>query len=118
MAPELIFGEDDGSIPPVTKATDIYAFGCLALEISTGEIPWETVRSNFRVTTFISRGRAPPRPEGEIASRELDDDLWELIRICWRRDPSQRPNITFVQTGLRSIRQRRSSPIPGVPVLH
>ncbi|KDQ17017.1 hypothetical protein BOTBODRAFT_30405 [Botryobasidium botryosum FD-172 SS1] len=117
MAPELIIGENDESIPRVTKATDVYGFGCLALEISTGEIPWEAIRSNLVVTVRLFQGGTPPRPKGEVASRELDDDLWELIQTCWRGDPSQRPNITFVRAGLRSIRQRRCDPVRGVPVL-
>ncbi|KDQ11732.1 hypothetical protein BOTBODRAFT_450643 [Botryobasidium botryosum FD-172 SS1] len=99
MAHELLFNE---SADPraATKASDMWALGCLALEISTGEIPWQAIQCIPRVIALVYCGFTPPRPTGEIAARLLDDDLWHLIETCWHHDPDQRPDISTFRKDL------------------
>ncbi|KDQ11730.1 hypothetical protein BOTBODRAFT_450621 [Botryobasidium botryosum FD-172 SS1] len=106
MAPELLFNER-GGLRTVTKASDIWALGCLYLEIMTGEIPWERVPNNAKVIILVHKGETPPRPKGEIAARLLYDDLWRVIKSCWRYDHRRRPEISTVQEDLRHVLEKR-----------
>ncbi|KDQ11728.1 hypothetical protein BOTBODRAFT_35158 [Botryobasidium botryosum FD-172 SS1] len=106
MAPELLFNER-GGLRTVTKASDIWALGCLYLQIMTGEIPWERVPNNAKVIILVHKGETPPRPKGEVAARLLHDDLWRVIRSCWRYDDRRRPEISTVQEDLRHVLEKR-----------
>ncbi|KDQ12098.1 hypothetical protein BOTBODRAFT_77498, partial [Botryobasidium botryosum FD-172 SS1] len=90
MAPELYFPSGD-ELAPVTKEGDIYAFGCLAVEILTDQWPWYGIQSDHEVMLRVYEGQMSPRPEGELAACELSDELWTLIKFCWQYDPSRRP---------------------------
>ena len=92
-----------------TKASDMYAFGMLAYEVSfdfwvtpqrysirtqifSDRLPFHDSKDTAVVITVITSDERPPRP----THPELSDKLWELIEKCWRRDPSQRPAIQEV----------------------
>ena len=51
---------------------------------------------------MITTNERPSRP----AHQQLSDQLWEMIEMCWRRDPSQRPTTrevtTFLEKSYRS----------------
>ncbi|KDQ06852.1 hypothetical protein BOTBODRAFT_192789 [Botryobasidium botryosum FD-172 SS1] len=102
MAPELFFPIKD-EVAPVTKEGDIYAFGCLAVEILTDQWPWYDIQSDRDVMLKVHEGQMSPRPESELAVRELTDELWELITSCWSYKPSERPRATAVHRRLLSV---------------
>jgi len=102
MAPELLF-TSNGDLAPVTKEGDVYAFGCLALEITTDEWPWHAIQNNHEVMLKVYEGRLSPRPESELAARELSDELWALIETCWSYKPSGRPQAHSAHSALLSI---------------
>ncbi|KDQ09301.1 hypothetical protein BOTBODRAFT_37212 [Botryobasidium botryosum FD-172 SS1] len=104
MAPELLFSEGD-DLAPVTKEGDVYAIGCLALELTTDEYPWYSIRNNQEFMLKVHGGHLSPRPENEVAARELSDELWALITSCWGYKPSERPQVTTVHSRLLSIIQ-------------
>lgn len=33
---------------------------------------------------------------GELKPEAMSNDLWEIVRICWAADPSQRPSMEEV----------------------
>jgi hypothetical protein len=37
---------------------------------------------------------------GEQKPEAMSDDLWEIVRMCWAVDPSQRPSMTEVDAML------------------
>ncbi|KDQ06850.1 hypothetical protein BOTBODRAFT_233332 [Botryobasidium botryosum FD-172 SS1] len=102
MAPELFFPSKD-EVAPVTKEGDVYAFGCLAVEILTDQWPWYGIQSDREVMLKVHEGQMSPRPESELALRELTDELWELITSCWSYKPSERPRATTIHNRLLSI---------------
>jgi serine/threonine protein kinase len=92
-----------------TKASDMYAFGMLAYEASSGfrtvprlhsiwaqifsgQVPFHDKQNTVAVITAITTDERPPRP----THQELSDQLWELIEKCWQTDPSHRPTIREV----------------------
>ncbi|KZV99892.1 kinase-like protein, partial [Exidia glandulosa HHB12029] len=58
MAPELLM---DAS-PRHTYATDIWACGCLFIEILSGTVPYHTKVTDIQVILSLSQREPPPRP--------------------------------------------------------
>jgi serine/threonine-protein kinase len=74
-----------------TKATDIYAFGCIAFALVTGH---------------------PPFPSGDFRERHLHEEpvrppvsprLQQLISLCLRKHPNARPSIASILKQLEGI---------------
>ena len=74
-----------------TKATDIYAFGCIAFALVTGH---------------------PPFPSGDFRERHLHEEparppvsprLQQLISLCLRKHPNARPSIESVLKQLEGL---------------
>jgi hypothetical protein len=42
---------------------------------------------------------------GELKPEAMSDDLWEIVRICWAVDPSQRPSMTEFDGMLARMRE-------------
>jgi len=62
-----------------TSKSDIYSFGCVALQVLSGKQPWSEVRQDSAVVLRLARGHKPGRPE----SQTLNDSHWNLIQDCW-----------------------------------
>lgn len=95
IAPEQI--DPDESLDCRTTKSDIYSFGCIALQgsslathdglvliliflqVLSGKQPWSEVREDAAVVLRLAKGQKPGRPK----SREMDDLHWELIQDCW-----------------------------------
>ena len=80
MAPEQMMGEDSGA------RMDVYAFGCLALELVTGDVP-------FRVTSFrqIYRDKVGHQvPPAEQLGPGIDRAFRDLIARAMAPEPEAR----------------------------
>src|ERR1043166_8670782 len=79
MAPEIFQGQK------YTTASDIYSFGMIMWEVMTGRRPFWDKSHDTDLIIEIVDGLRPPivtnAPEGYI----------ELMKKCWRSDPSKRP---------------------------
>jgi hypothetical protein len=42
---------------------------------------------------------------GELKPDAMNDDLWEIVRMCWAVDPSQRPSMAEVNGMLARMRE-------------
>ena len=78
-----------------TTRSDIYSFGCIALQggslgldagpmlislqVLSGKQPWSEVREDMAVVFRLTKGYKPGRPE----SGTLRDSDWNLIQQCW-----------------------------------
>ncbi|TFK35148.1 kinase-like domain-containing protein, partial [Crucibulum laeve] len=95
-APELYFEH-----PKITKACDVYSFGCVALHVFSGEIPFCNITSAYevRVLMELMQGRHPPRPIKHI----LTDVYWDFILFCWGTCMEDRPDIAEANTRLLKI---------------
>jgi serine/threonine protein kinase len=93
IAPEQV-QFDEETFNRTTKS-DIYSFGCVALQessldsdgrsilislqILSGKRPWSEVRQDSVVVLRLAKGHKPGRPESPM----LNDSHWNLIQHCW-----------------------------------
>ena len=96
MAPEQLRGEKDDS------RTDIYAFGALLYEMTTGRRPFEKDRPEALMFEIMHGSSRPVRSLRPEAPPELD----RLIESCLSKDPALRPaSAGAVSQSLRQIRE-------------
>ena len=92
IAPEQVDPEETFNR---TTKSDIYSFGCVALQgslldsdgrpmlislqVLSGQEPWSEVGEDSTVVLRLAKGHKPGRPE----SRTLNDSHWSLIQYCW-----------------------------------
>jgi serine/threonine protein kinase len=73
-----------------TSASDVWSYGILMYEcISDAQKPYPELKTNDLVISAVSRGHRMRRHES------CDPHLYEMMLLCWRADPTDRP--TFKQ---------------------
>ncbi len=83
MAPEAILGEAD-----VDRRADVYALGCVAYFLLTGQLVFEADTSMKMLLQHLHAQPVPPSERSELPiPRELD----ELVLACLQKDPNRRP---------------------------
>ena len=103
-APEQV--DPEGTFSWTTK-TDIYSFGCVALEgslldsdagpvltslqVFSGKRPWSEVVEDTAVVFRLAKGHKPGRPD----SRTLNDSHWSFIQHCWS-PMEERPTVEAI----------------------
>lgn len=80
VAPEVLDGK------PYTKAADIYSFGIIMWEFSSGIPAFNDRPHDFDLAFKICNGYRPKIIEG------TDPDYVDLMKKCWDNDPNKRPN--------------------------
>ena len=80
MAPELLSGRGSYS-----RATDVYAFGIIMCEISTGEKPFGEFEHDVQLALSIVKGLRPEPAE------DTPPFYQDLLEKCWHPDPKKRP---------------------------
>ena len=99
-APELMFPED--GVPKPSAASDIWAFGMLALEMFTHAKPFAYLAMDPAVIMDIYHHRLPKKPDGPgVEGRGLTPTLWDLVQRCWSKEPTKRPTSQEVMFRLR-----------------
>ncbi|CAE7150927.1 unnamed protein product [Rhizoctonia solani] len=80
MSPELFKPNVDGPTP----AADMWAYGCVALEIMCRIPPYHETTSDIEVVRLITNGHPPGnRPSGPRATL-VNDTLWSALATCWK----------------------------------
>ena len=82
MAPELALGE------PVDGRADIYALGCVAYFLITGQIVFEAEKTFQIIAKHL---QTPPVPPSERTDRPVSPELERLIMKCLAKHPKDRP---------------------------
>ena len=83
MAPETILGERG-----VDRRADVYALGCVASDLLTGQLVFEADSSMAILMHHLNTTPVPPSQRTEMPiPKELDD----LVMACLQKDPHQRP---------------------------
>ncbi|KZV86650.1 kinase-like protein, partial [Exidia glandulosa HHB12029] len=94
MAPELFIEEE----PRLTYASDMWAFGCLLIEVQSGRLPYYNKANDQQVIIALSKHELPAR------SPDIPDLLWSIVLDCCTIDPHGRPEIAFIGRTLNRYR--------------
>nr|GAT59064.1 glycoside hydrolase family 76 protein [Mycena chlorophos] len=102
MAPELfrVLPTLDMSTPRTTKASDVYSFGLLGLEIYSGQRPTRRPRTFF-ITEEDLHGMELHKediPAGIVPWR-----IWDLLGRCCDLQPEQRPDMEEIVRSLEAF---------------
>lgn len=103
-APELLkLGEEkvlSGFYPASAcpQAVDIYSFGMVMWELTTGEIPFIDMETNREIREYVLSGCRPVMKPGQCNMK------WsELMARCWSHNPARRPTAAEIVSTLESI---------------
>ena len=113
MSPELLLPDQSGSNDSrPTVESDCYALGMVIYEVLSGQAPFAQFKGVVAAQKVIG-GERPERPGG-AAGALFADDLWELLGLCWTREPKGRPSIEVVFTTLDQVSGTWVPPPPQV----
>ena len=83
MPPELAMGAQ-----PIDARADIYAFGCVAYWLLTGQ---PVFKAETSMATMLAHVREAPTPPSLRAGRDLPPALEALVMACLAKAPGERP---------------------------
>ncbi|HSQ67571.1 MAG TPA: serine/threonine-protein kinase, partial [Polyangiaceae bacterium] len=112
-APEVWGAEAPGTTPTPMKA-DVYAFGCVAFEMLTGDTLFAAEGELQQVALHLSHDGFPDKLR-KMASRPELAPLAEILFSTLRRDPGKRPTPHLLRIQLRQLEpslQRMRWPLP------
>ena len=78
----------DTDLGPLTEKIDIWAFGCVAVELLTGQVPWFRKTHMQIATSVVVKRQSPPVPAG----CEMPEGMPEVLRKCWSYEAAGRPS--------------------------
>ncbi|KAG1733216.1 kinase-like domain-containing protein [Suillus paluster] len=93
MAPENLMPDESDMLSVFFKASDVYSFGGIMLQVLEGKVPYHYI-PNGGVMRQILQGITPRRPDTPVI---IDGD-WDFIQRCWSVDAASRPSSTEVVT--------------------
>ncbi|KAL7389146.1 hypothetical protein ABVT39_027093 [Epinephelus coioides] len=77
--------------------SDVWSFGILLTEIVTyGRIPYPGM-TNPEVIRSLEKSYRMPRPDG------CPEELYDIMKMCWRQKPENRPTFEFLQNTLNDF---------------
>ncbi|KAG8894129.1 hypothetical protein FRC00_009477, partial [Tulasnella sp. 408] len=103
LSPELL--DED---PVHTLASDVWAWGCLALEIMTDYTPYASAKSEQGIILAIARGRLP----ANISELHLPHNVKTALTLCWNPKPDLRPSMARIISIITRPRHLWDSVIP------
>ena len=83
MAPETILGDAE-----VDRRADVYALGCVAYFLLTGQLVFEADTS---MKVLMHHLNTPPIPPSQRTELPIPRELDELVLACLEKDPARRP---------------------------
>ncbi|KAF7373269.1 Kinase-like protein [Mycena sanguinolenta] len=92
MAPELLDPDRFNLKFERTPATDVYAFGCVCVELYTTRPPFSDVSETAALLKVLN-GERPKRPPGPPT---MSDMLWENVTRFWAQNHAARPSTQSV----------------------
>jgi tRNA A-37 threonylcarbamoyl transferase component Bud32 len=98
MAPEIILGGE------VDRRADVYALGCVAYYLLTGELVFE---GDTPMKMFLQHLNAQPVPPSQRTELPIPRELDRIVLACLEKDPNKRPQ--DAEQLLRMARDYQSS---------
>nr|XP_032831900.1 vascular endothelial growth factor receptor 1-like isoform X1 [Petromyzon marinus] len=96
MSPEAIFDKI------YSVQSDVWSFGILSWEIfSLGASPYPGIQIDEEFCRRLKEGARMRAPE------HADEDIYNIMRACWRADPRERPGFSDLVTALGDLLQTR-----------
>ena len=83
MAPEIILGEAE-----VDRRADVYALGCVAYFLLTGQLVFE---ADTPMKMLLQHLHAQPLPPSQRTEVPIPRELDELVLACLDKNPDKRP---------------------------
>ena len=83
MAPEIILGETN-----VDRRADVYALGCVAYYLLTGQLVFE---ADTPMKMLLQHVQAQPVPPSQRTELPIPREVDELVLACLAKDPNKRP---------------------------
>jgi len=91
MSPEAIHDQ------VFTTESDVWSNGILLWEILTiGETPYPTI-SNHELLGALKSGYRMDKPQ------MCSDEMYELMRQCWKENPTERPSFAVIRKQLERM---------------
>ncbi|KAG8897969.1 hypothetical protein FRB99_007743 [Tulasnella sp. 403] len=85
QSPELILGE----VSRRSLESDVWAWGCLLLEIFTGHSPYHTIANETSLVLRVSQNEVP----ASLLNEDMPAFVKDLLARCWQRQPEERPSM-------------------------
>ncbi len=102
-APE-IWGLVPDGVTPSPMPADIYALGCVAYEIMTGQTLFSAPSEMAMIAAHVSHdGR--PLPVASLAAEKDTAPFAEWLTRCLRQDPRERATVRELRQGIKSLRE-------------
>lgn len=99
-----------------TRASDMFAFGRVIIEVYTEEVPFADVLLNTAVMQMVMNGESPAKPtDRKIIERGLDDRMWDIAKDCSQHDPPARLDIRAAISRLLSTHTHTHTSTPTPP---
>ena len=108
MSPELF----DSEAHRQTKGSDCYALGMVIYEVLSRRIPFYRYK-DFAIVGRVIKGERPERPQGPEGVVGFTDAVWEVLELCWKSLPRDRPSIEDV---LKCMKKAATSWTPPSPL--
>ncbi|CAB5359194.1 unnamed protein product [Rhizophagus irregularis] len=96
VAPELL-NHKGSQLPPFSWKTDIYSFGVLLWELSSGYPPFENtdeILLPIQIICYKKREEQIP---------DTPSDYYNLYTACWNENPEERPTIEIIHNKLLQL---------------
>lgn len=107
MSPELFVPNKVGPTP----AADMWAYGCVALEILCRIRPYHEI-GELQVAEYIKNGHPPSdRPRGPRASL-INDPLWATLSSCWQAQDWRPTSRVFLERLMEMLQNGELSTSP------
>jgi hypothetical protein len=102
-APE-IWGLVPDGLTPSPMPADIYALGCVAYEVMTGQTLFSASSEMAMIAAHVSHD-GKPDPVVSLAAEKDTAPFADWLARCLRQDPRERATVRELRQGIRSLRE-------------